>query len=513
MLEEAIGQAITSEQPQEDCLDEAEENVKVADVSKNEGTLKHENSDEHCMDTISTVEHDYILHQECILTNDGQQEQQQHQLNSEESFSRDDCAEYVDLLVKAADVTNRENENDEDEYEVDETDNIRMDIKTEQDSPNQNETRRSKRKLVRRNLDAKRDSDEENYFENLNLSSRLKKAQASDKSEKIFFMCYLCDKEFLSKNVLKEHMHSHEEVRKALSLKKVVDKPQKSVCNVAKLPPSGKRTNKCPYCGKQYIYIISFSKHLKKHEREKEDTKDESMPLEISFHEDEHSLDLDGYGAKRHLSSEYRKRVRRREGTTGGGVEKERDEAEEEDQEEEEEEEEEDETDMAEKLHEELIEEEEEEEQEVGEIEQAEMEENGENEKRKEVHRGGERSNTHKRNAERETGGRMNTFACNKCPEKFSTKRGLRKHAISHVILKCSVCEEEFDSLEKLRNHRAKHVVEGVLTEQDLEMDTECSSNKEGMDGCESDAKVKQEEEMKEAQPLELEKASKKHVR
>ncbi|CAK9802662.1 hypothetical protein ANTQUA_LOCUS3417, partial [Anthophora quadrimaculata] len=240
--------------------------------------LRHECRDNSCLENIPTVEHDYILHQECILSNDCEQQseqqeqqeqeesqqQQQHQLTVEGSFQREDCAEYVNLLVKAADATTNQEEGED---EIGKSDVTNTDIKKEQESQCQNETRRSKRKSVRRNFETNRDSDEENYFENLNLSSRLRKAQASDKSEKIFFLCYLCDKEFLSKNVLKEHMYSHEEVRKTLSLKKTLETSQKNTCNLAKSPPSGKRSNKCPYCGKQYIYIISFSKHLKKHER------------------------------------------------------------------------------------------------------------------------------------------------------------------------------------------------------------------------------------------------------
>lgn len=260
----------------------------------------------------------------------------------------------------------------------------------EQES-SQNETRRSKRRLTRRTF-TERDSDEENYFENLNLSSRLKKVQA-DKAEKIFFMCYLCDKQFLSKSVLKEHMHSHEEVRKTLSLKKTPEKPQKVQTSVVKTPPSGKKANKCPYCGKEYLYIISFTKHIKQHEREREEAKEDPMPLEISFHEDENSLDFDN-GNK--SEGECRKRKR------GSTVD---DDASDSDQ----------------------------------------------DKKRKRSH--------------------IEEFACDKCSEKFDTKRSLQKHSTTHVSFKCSVCNEEYNTLEQLRNHRTRHVVEGVLTEQDLKED------------------------------------------
>lgn len=436
VMEEVIDQTITTEQTSEDCLNHEEEAVKaIAEAAKEDDEiLKHQSRDNNYIERIPPMEHDYILQQECILSNNGQQEQQeqqqQQQLNdSSESFPREDCAEYVNLLVKAADVTSQE---DEDEDEQEEPDDAKTDVKMEEDSLCQ-ETRRSKRKLVRRSFDAKQNSDEENYFENLNLSSRLKSVEPSDKSDKVFFLCYLCDKEFLSKSVLKEHMHSHEEVRKALSLKKPSETPEKSVCNVAKSPPSGKRSNKCPYCGKQYIYIISYSKHLKKHEREKEEGKEEPMPLEISFHEDEHSLDLEDYEDAQHSNSECRKRAKRKDSFARTKTKK-------------------------------LEEDDDDEDEEHG---QDENEDEGENQEEKDNERNSSREEEQE-NQSVETF----PFACDKCSQKFHTKRGLRKHSVSHVVLKCSICEEEFDSMEKLRNHRAKHVVEGVLSEQDFEADT-----------------------------------------
>ena len=485
-MEEVIDQTIATEQTSGECLSHEEEDIKVI-IPINEGMLKHENQDNECLENISTVEHDYILQQECVLSNANEQEQEQqqqhhhhhhhhhhhyqHQLTPGESFQREDYTEYVNLLVKAADATIKQDEAKDEEEKLDITN---TDIQQpEADSQYQNETRRSKRKLVRRNCETKRDSDEENYFENLNLSSRLKKDQSSDQSEKIF-LCYLCDKEFLSKNVLKEHMHSHEEVRKVLSLKRTPDTPQKDSCNVAKSPPSGKRSNKCPYCGKQYIYITSFSKHLKKHEREKEEGKEESMPLEISFHEDEHSLDLDDYkDARRNLNTEYRKKVKQRQ--MGHG------------------------------------EDHEEEEQEIRGVKDC-GDGNGEgrgrgrgrgsegregnnnnneddvnddtdddNDEYDDDYENGKRLSNSNSKEEQESlcTVRTETFACDKCTKKFSTKRNLRKHSISHTVLNCSICEDEFDSLEKLRNHRAKHVVEGVLTEQELEMDKEYAIKKE----------------------------------
>ncbi|XP_016922264.1 zinc finger protein 62 isoform X4 [Apis cerana] len=459
VIEEVIDQAITTEQTTEDCMNHEEEDIKIiTNTPKNEEILKHENRDSDCLENISTVEHDYILQQKCILSNANQQEQLQqrhHQLtNSEESFQREDCTEYVNLLVKAADATKQERD-DEGEKSITNTD-----IKAEIDSQNQNETRRSKRKLVRRNIETKRDSDEENYFENLNLTSRLKKSL--DQSEKIFFLCYLCDKEFLSKNILKEHMHSHEEVRKALSLKKLPDTPQKNIYNLAKSPPSGKRSNKCPYCGKQYIYIISFSKHLKKHEREKEEGKDESMPLEISFHEDEHSLDFDDYeDTRRYSDIEYRKKAKQKK------------------------------ENIAREIGREGIEEEqnqnvyrkEDERNKIKSISNSDCGNNNNNNNKNNDHDDNDDDDDDDYDNDNQMienrSIRIKTFTCDKCTEKFYTKRNLRKHTMSHTALKCSICEEEFDSLEKLRNHRTKHVIEGVLTEQELEMDTKNSINNE----------------------------------
>ncbi|XP_015512877.2 zinc finger protein 808-like [Neodiprion lecontei] len=165
------------------------------------------------------------------------------------------------------------------------------------------ETRKSKRKSARRAPVLDHDSDEDNYFENLNLSSRLKQSQ-STKAEKVYYMCYICDKHFLSKGVLKEHMHSHEEVRKVMSLVKVPEKTQK-VTLQTKHSPSGKQPNKCPYCGKEYLYVISYNKHLKQHENEKEDGKEDPMPLEVSFHEDENTLDFDNYDNSNDSDPDY----------------------------------------------------------------------------------------------------------------------------------------------------------------------------------------------------------------
>ncbi|XP_012253228.2 zinc finger protein 729-like [Athalia rosae] len=153
------------------------------------------------------------------------------------------------------------------------------------------ETRKSKRKSAQKLPIIDHDSDEDNYFENLNLSSRLKQSPPN-KAESVYYMCYICDKHFLAKSILKEHMHSHEEVRKVMSLVKVPEKSPK-ITTPAKHCPSGKQPNKCPHCGKEYLYIISYKKHLKQHESEKEESKVEPMPLEVSFHEDDNTLDFE----------------------------------------------------------------------------------------------------------------------------------------------------------------------------------------------------------------------------
>ncbi|XP_014472291.1 PREDICTED: zinc finger protein 91-like isoform X2 [Dinoponera quadriceps] len=287
----------------------------------------------------------------------------------------------------------------------------------------QSETRRSKRKLARRA--AERNSDEENYFENLNLSSRLKRAQQADRA--VFFMCYLCDKQFLSKNVLKEHMHSHEEVRRALCLKKTPEKPQKVPQkviisgSVVKTPPSGKKANKCPYCGKEYLYIISFDKHIKKHEREEKEGGDSSMPLEVSFVEDDRGMILDNSDSK------YRRRTRRN--TVADG-----------------------------KYNDDYDEEEEE-------VEEEEEDDGS----------GGGAGDDDDDDDKNERA-KLNEakLACDKCPQMFGTKLGLKKHvSVRHTAQKCNVCEEECDNLLQLRKHRAKHMNLDIVQKESKNEDEE----------------------------------------
>ncbi|XP_033220205.1 zinc finger protein 91-like isoform X2 [Belonocnema kinseyi] len=325
--------------------------------------------------------------------------------NNDEPFAAtQESMEYTSSLAKEREI-DQEQDQDQFQQSTEDTSVEQVNLNLEQESP-QSETRRSKRKISRRSTTSDHNSDEENYFENLNLSSRLKKTQM-DKSEKVFFMCYLCDKEFLSKEVLKEHMHSHEEVRRTLSLKKVGDKPQKAttlqkitasqkVTTAPKpstplksappitMPPSGKKPNKCPHCGKEYLYIISFNKHLKQHEKENGGMKSESMPLEVNFRVDDDSVDFPGYANPPGSDDEIT------ETCTDSDAE-----------------------------------------------------------------------------------GKGDEHQCKKCPEKFNTKRALRKHAIKHISLKCSVCEKQLDTMEKMKEHRTQHVTEGVLTEEDLKKDLE----------------------------------------
>ncbi|XP_035723992.1 zinc finger protein 845-like [Vespa mandarinia] len=353
--------------------------------AENQEVLKSDGINENCTDAIPAEEHDYIMQQDYVMN---------------EQFSSEESKPSKENITQCNEPLTESNILEDCKMDTEHMPLTNIDTLVEKDL-SLTEIRKSKRKSSRRNFTSDRDSDEENYFENLNLSSRLKRAQA-DRSEKIYFMCYLCDKQFLSKNVLKEHMHSHEEIRRALSLKKVPEKSSKVSNTSPKMPPSGKRANKCPYCGKEYLYIISFSKHLKQHEKEKENAKEDSMPLEISFHEDEHSLGFDNHNNSQYSDYACRKTAKQEEAYN-------------------------------------------------------------ENEEEKDDHETEkQRKKSH-----------LETFECDKCSEKFYTRRSLRKHALSHVNLKCNVCNEKFDEVEQLKNHRAKHVVEGMLMDQDLEEDIE----------------------------------------
>ncbi|XP_043466732.1 zinc finger protein 91-like isoform X2 [Leptopilina heterotoma] len=237
---------------------------------------QHGIKDENLQDVESEniQEQNYLDQQECSQMSDDD-------FNNDEPFADSQESMEYSTMEKEGEMEQEQNQDQDASIE-----------QMEHDSP-ESETRRIRRKVIRQSTGSEHNSDEENYFENLNLSSRLKKTQ-DGQSEKVFFMCYLCDKEFLSKGILKEHMHSHEEVRRTLSLKKVENKlqkpviqqkvspqkvpvtPQKSALPL-KTPPSGKKANKCPYCGKEYLYIISFNKHIKQHEKDKDVKKSEFM--------------------------------------------------------------------------------------------------------------------------------------------------------------------------------------------------------------------------------------------
>ncbi|XP_012284886.1 zinc finger protein 91 [Orussus abietinus] len=289
------------EDPEQGFSSEEVQEGQSITISRSQENIKAESF--HDMEAITIDEHNYVVQQGYTISNDKEFSSQPTDSSNQE------ISQFESRLEVEESVTRSDNDLEETPS------NLETQIPVEQDA-SQVETRRSKRKLTRR-ATINRDSDEENYFENLNLSSRLKKAQA-DKGEKVFFVCYLCDKQFLSKGVLKEHMHSHEEVRRALSLKKVPEKPQKVAPVSTKMPPSGKRANKCPYCGKEYLYIISFSKHLKQHEKEKDRTKEEPMPLEVSFQEDNNTIDYPGYNNKQHSDVECPRVERSEEADTKG---------------------------------------------------------------------------------------------------------------------------------------------------------------------------------------------------
>uniref|UniRef100_A0A1B6J6N9 Protein krueppel n=1 Tax=Homalodisca liturata TaxID=320908 RepID=A0A1B6J6N9_9HEMI len=274
------------------------------------------------------------------------------------------------------------------------------------------------------------DSDEENYFKHLNLRSRSKKLPAdSSDPDKVFFICYFCDKQFLSKNILKEHMYSHEEVRRSLSHKGTVENkktlpsptdttplkitptistPVKNkICEQISIP-SGKKLNKCPHCGKEYLYISSYTKHLKQHESEKDIEKDDPMPLEILFHEDESSLDFENCNQKKLMNSGLK---------------------------------------PVEKKVTEVID----------------PDDNKLDERIEE----------------------LVMYACKECEDKFFEKKDLFVHLLTHDIsLKCKICQEEFILLDSWQAHCFAHVQEGNLSSYDNEgaEDTKINLLKESKD-------------------------------
>uniref|UniRef100_A0A1B6K9G9 Protein krueppel n=2 Tax=Graphocephala atropunctata TaxID=36148 RepID=A0A1B6K9G9_9HEMI len=256
------------------------------------------------------------------------------------------------------------------------------------------------------------DSDEANYFKHLNLRSKSKEGPTENlEPDKVFFMCYFCEKQFNSKIILKEHMYSHEEVRRTLSHKGTSEckkplilstdttplkislihsTPAKPKVYDQSLLPSGKKLNKCPHCGKEYLYISSYTKHLKQHEGEKDIGKhDPIMPLEILFHEDESSLDFGNCNNPKKSNPDSKPR----EKDVVDGMEG-------------------DYTKLDERFQESVI------------------------------------------------------YTCKKCEDKFLVKKDLMIHLLSHDIgLKCKICREEFNSFKDWKTHCLIHVKEGHSSE------------------------------------------------
>ncbi|KAK0163344.1 hypothetical protein PV327_007036 [Microctonus hyperodae] len=274
----------------------------IHDVQNNEQLIGDEIESAQCddnmkahgiqeQDSIMIEEHNYMIQQEYQLSS----EQEQELMNQEGEANDHDAVEYLSMIGEdeseqkdtANDMGTLEDDKSECINEVGEQE------KNDDDAEVVLATRKSRRKSSRRNqMDVTNISNEDNYFENLNLSSRLTQYEV-EKSEKIFFMCYMCDKEFLSKDVLKEHMHSHEEVRRALGQKKTLEKSQhKNTSPLSKSqPPSGKKANKCPYCGKEYLYVISFNKHVKQHQKNDDKMKDGSDNL----HQSDESIEFEDF--------------------------------------------------------------------------------------------------------------------------------------------------------------------------------------------------------------------------
>ncbi|XP_032674617.1 zinc finger protein 91-like [Odontomachus brunneus] len=452
-ITQEISESIGEELQQELTGAKDTDDLNLIEASRNPESNKDETVIRSCADAIPADEHDYIIqlqHSTPVTNLSTPTDTMETTPPPMESEQQDDAAE----RPKASNESDTQIEQDQNkQLEIPEP--LKIDETMEQDS-SQGETRRSKRKLARR-TNTERDSDEENYFENLNLSSRLKKAQAD--KEKVFFMCYLCDKQFLSKSVLKEHMHSHEEVRRALTLKKTPEKPQKmATISSASLPPpprsktplpssgktlpppslpsgktlssspslsdktpppsgkttppSGKKANKCPQCGKEYLYIISFNKHMKMHEREKEEEYN-SMLIDVPVVEEEF-MELDD------TDTEGRRRTRRKERKVYVTPDDDDDDSDDDDYD----------------------------------VEQ--IEKNSEIKKKKPAPMLSPSTD----------------FSCDRCLQLFATKRGLQRHmSARHPAFDCEVCKKTFESANVLQIHRTRHVVEGILSEQDLDGD------------------------------------------
>lgn len=249
-------------------LDDCHDRIK-GHLDETEGEFIDDNDDESgdngCkIENLTIGEHDYMVQQRYTLTNN----------DHEELLDQDDDHNSTDYTI----IMDDNEMNDDENKEINENHDTQI---VESEKPRVLNTEKNKNELSddRNNLNDSVDTtDEANYFENLSLSCRLKRANA-DKSiddKKIYFMCFVCDRQFLSKEVLKNHMNSHNEVKKSLATKKKI--PEKSIktpviSSPIKNSSSGKKLNKCPYCSKEYLYVISFNKHLKQHEGNEDDMK------------------------------------------------------------------------------------------------------------------------------------------------------------------------------------------------------------------------------------------------
>ncbi|XP_008556329.1 zinc finger protein 160 isoform X1 [Microplitis demolitor] len=257
----------------------------------------------HDQDGIAVEEHNYIVqHQDYTLSNE-----QDHELINTDNVNEHDASEYLSIigdeerLIKETEshlenvIDDEKNNcyiNDNDEVNDDDDDDNNKLNTIDEIEMSKNECNNAS--TCHNDIDpTDQGSDDENYFENLNLSSRLSQTQSVNKPDnKIFFMCYICDQEFLSKDILKEHMNSHDEVKQTLSMKKTPDKAtQKNISPIKSQPPSGKKPNKCPYCGKEYLYVISFKKHIKQHQKNDDELK-ENMD---SLLQNDNSADSNNY--------------------------------------------------------------------------------------------------------------------------------------------------------------------------------------------------------------------------
>ncbi|KAH0548426.1 zinc finger protein 26-like isoform X2 [Cotesia glomerata] len=259
----------------------------------------------HDQDTITVGEHNYIVqHPDYTLSSE-----QDHDLINADNVNEHDANEYLSMigdeerLLKETEShldnvidDNKNNGYINDNEHVDDDDiDDNNELNQTDDGIEMQENDCNKISTCTDEIDSSDQVlDDENYFENLDLSSRLSQTPSTNKlDKKIFFMCHICDEEFLSKDLLKEHLHSHEEVKQRLSMKKTPEKvSQKNVSPIKSQPPSGKKPNKCPYCGKEYLYVISFKKHIKQHQKNDDELKEGNND---SIYQDDNSADSNNF--------------------------------------------------------------------------------------------------------------------------------------------------------------------------------------------------------------------------